>query len=259
MRLPKDVGIALIGDGVMTEAQMKGLEAQGLTVWSDKMYPATWKAVKKRRPDAPYLDMRSLYGTIEGQTAFLVGSGPSLNDCPEKLPGVTIAINRAITRVQADYWAFIDAEAWNLCWNHPNALAAKKIMNAGLNVAKALENEPAYLLEAAGAPLRWKIKEDRPLYWNESTFAPALHLLIRMGASRIVCVGCDFSIDRYFDGFEPRGFEGLKTNAVLYIARERMREMFGPDKPQWYERDVEILDASGGALPLPKVKLSEIH
>jgi len=258
MRLPKDVGTALIADGVMSKAQMKDLEAQGITVWSNKMYPATWKAVKRRRPDAPFLDMRSLYGTLEGKTAFLVGSGPSLNSCPEKLPGVTIAINRAIERVKADYWAFIDAVAWNLCSQHPNAIAAKKLINAGLNVTKALENEPAYLLETAGEPLRWKVKEDRPIYWNESTFSTALHLLVRMGAKRIVCVGCDFSIDRYFDGYEPKGFEGLKTNAVLYVSRARMRDMFGPDKPQWYEREVEILDASDGALPVPKVKLEDV-
>ncbi len=78
-----------------------------------------------------------------------------------------------------------------------------------------------------------------------------------MGAKRIVTVGTDLSVG-YADGFLQPGKDQDWITAQHIGTRERTREMFLKDKAQWYERDVEILDASGGAMPVPQVKLEDV-
>lgn len=244
---------------VLTKASKMHLYQNGaagaeVEVWSDRHQMATYQEIKKRRPDAPYHSMRELYGTEKGKTVFVCGSGPSLTQSPSKLPGTTFAINRAITHVQADYWCFADMEAFRQHGTHENAKAAKTCFGSGLHLF--FPDTPAYLIEAVGTPARYTKEAERPLYWNLSTFSWALHLAVKTGAARVVCVGCDYSLDRYHDGYEPKGYEGLMDKLFL-VSLDRMREMFGPDKAEWFDPSVEILDASGGNLPVRKTRLED--
>ena len=107
---------------------------------------------------------------------------------------------------------------------------------------------PAYAVEVAGDPGRWP-EGNRPLYWNEITLGWCIHLAIRMGAKRIVTIGTDLTTG-YPDGFIQTGRSKDWQLAQHIGCRERTIEMF--------RKDVEILDASGGAMPCPKVKLEDV-
>lgn len=241
--------------GVKHSALVERMLANGAELQSNEFISATYEAVKLRHPNTPHHSMRELYGTLAGQTVFICGSGPSLASGPTKLPGVTFAINRAITYMAADFFCFSDMESWRLYGEHPNAQAAKKCFNAGLHIF--FPDTPGYLIEAHGSPNSFTIHEKRPIYFNLATFTWVLHLAIKAGAKRIICVGTEFSTDKYYDGFQPKGYEGELTNGLLAVSKARMLEMFGPDKGQWFDPSVEILDASGGALLVPKTRLED--
>lgn len=247
----------------MNSPEIRAMAAQGAEVWSDKMMRASYKGIKTLSPDAPFKDMRSLYGKYKGETVFVCGSGPSLKECPSKLPSPTFAINRAIKQVQADYWCFSDFKATVDSGFHENAKKAAWAFAAAMHVE--LRDVPGYLIEANGQPLDHHIEEDRPLYWNGATFSWVLHWAVKTGAKRVVVVGCEFSIAGYFDGTEVLPFREAKTEneralnskIVSETARLRVEDMFGPDKHQWFDPAVEILDASNGFLPVPKTKLED--
>lgn len=255
MHLDDKVTTVLTRSGGKRSALVERMLSNGAELMTSEVISATYEAIKKARPDAPYHSMRELYGTMKGKTVFICGSGPSLATSPTKLPGPTFAINRAITYMAADFWCFSDMEAWRLYGEHENAKAAKKCFGSGMHLF--FPDMPAYLIEALGSPNSYLIEAKRPLYCNLATFSWVLHLAIKAGAKRVVCVGTEFSTDKYYDGFVPKDYEGDKTSALLAISRSRMLEMFGPDKDQWFDPSVEILDASGGALPVPKTKLED--
>lgn len=230
------------------------MKAKGAEVWSNCMMRASYEGIKKLRPDAPYKDMKSMYGRHKGETVFICGAGPSLKDCPSTLPGPVFAINRAIKQVEADYWCFSDVKATRDSGSHPNAKEAEWAFGSAMHVF--FKDTPGYLIEAVGNPLDYKIEERRPLYWNGATFSWVLHWAVKSGAKRIVIVGCEFSLDGYFDGTAILPFSGqLNSRIVSETARCRVDDMFGEDKPQWFDPNVEILDASNGYLPVPKTKL----
>lgn len=235
----------------------QGVKDIGGDVWTNRHMSASFAAIKAQRPDAPYKSMRDLYGKYKGETAFICGAGPSLNAAPAKFPGPTFAINRAIKHVKADYWCFADVAATRESADHENAKNAQWCFGAALHLF--FPNQPAYLIEANGIPNNYKIEEKRPLYWTGATFSWVLHLAIKTGAKRIIMVGCDFSLTRYFDGAVAYGKENdLMSQAVLMVGRVRLDDMFGPDKHHWFDPNVELLDTSpDGYLPLPKVKLED--
>ena len=246
-------------DIILTKAsKMEQYAGHGFEVWSDHIIDASYAGLIRDYGEIPQKGMRDLYGKYKGETVFVCGSGPSLASCPEKLPGPTIAINRAITKVKADYWGFVDMEAWRLYGQHENAKGAAKLFGSGLYIMLK-DVAPAYLIEACGSPNRYERADNRPLYFNCNTFSWVIHLAIKMGAKRIVTIGCEFSLTPYFDGFMPQGYEvDRKQEGLMLIGRDRMLEMFGADMCQWYDPSVELLDASGGALPIPKVKLEDV-
>lgn len=239
----------------MTSPLIQEMKAKGAEVWSDVMMRASYRGVKKLYPDAPFMDMRSLYGKYKGETLFICGSGPSLKACPSTLPGPVFAINRAIKQVKSDYWCFSDVKATRDSGDHENAKAAKWAFGSAMHVF--FKDHPAYLIEACGKPDGYKIEEERPLYWNGATFSWVLAWAVKMQPKRIITVGCEFSLDGYFDGTAVLPTSQMSALIVSQVARLRVDDMFKEDKPQWFDPNVEILDASGGYLPVPKTKLED--
>lgn len=232
------------------------MKANGAEIWNNEMIRASYKGVKARLPNSSFRDMRSLYGKFNGETVFICGAGPSLKDCPEVLPGPTFAINRAIKRVKADYWCFCDMKATRDSGDHPNAKTAIWAFGAALHCF--MPTVSGYLIEACGSPSGFHLEEERPLYWNGATFSWVLHWAIKSGARRIVIVGCEFSLEGYFDGTAILPFSGqLNSRIVSETARLRVDDMFGEDRAQWFDPGVEILDASNGYLPVPKTRLED--
>lgn len=254
MRLQDQVVTVITKPGNKS-ALVAEMKANGAEIWSSQMIRASYEGLKKIRPGNPYKDMRSLYGKYAGQTVFIAGSGPSLLSCPEKLPGPTFAINRAIKHVKADYFCFCDMKATRDSGSHPNAKAAEWAFGSALHVF--MPNTPGYLIEANGNPSNYRVDAVRPLYWNGATFSWVLHWAIRSGAKRVIIVGCEFSLEGYYDGTEVLPNSLQSSRIVSECARIRVDDMFGPDKTEWYDPNVEILDASNGYLPVPKTKLED--
>lgn len=235
--------------------EIRAMQDSGAEVWSNVMIRASYAGVKAARPDAPFLDMRSLYGKYKGQTVFICGAGPSIQNCPEKLPGPTFAINRAIKKVKADHWCFCDMKATRDSGDHPNTKTAVWAFSSAMHIW--LKDVPGHLIEANGSPNDHKIEAQRPLYFNGATFSWVLHWAVKSGAKRIVIMGCEFSLDGYYDGTPILPTSQMSARIVSEIARLRVDDMFGLDKPHWYDPNVEILDASNGYLPVPKTKLED--
>lgn len=230
--------------------------------WQENIWPNTficdvWDETVKRYPGHPWKHMRELYGRHEGETIIITGSGPSIDAALPILQATKhpiMAINRSIKKVPARYLLCHDQDAILELKDHPNAKKAEKIVCVQL--LQYLQGFPCYAIEAAGSPSRWPIQH-RPLYWNEITLGWAIHLGIRMGAKRIVTIGTDLSFG-YADGFVQPGRDKDWLDAQHLGSRERTLEMFLKDKAEWYERPVEILDASGGAMPCQKVRLEDV-
>jgi predicted metallopeptidase len=239
----------------MNSPEIQMMRAQGAEVWSDLHMKATYSGVKTLNPNSNFKNMRDLYGKFKGETVFICGAGPSINGCPSTLPGPTFAINRAIKQVKADYWCFTDIKATFDSGDHPNTKTAIWAFAASMHVT--LKDSTGYLIEADSAPMDHHIEEKRPLYWSGATFSWVLHWAVKSGAKRIVIIGCEFSLDGYFDGTPILPTGPASARVVSETARLRIDEMFGLDKPQWFDPNVEILDASGGYLPVPKTRLEE--
>lgn len=226
-------------------------------IWPNTVRPDDWASIIARNPPQPWTHMSALYGRHAGETIIITGSGPSLTGAVEAL-GKTkhpiMAINRSVKVVPARYLLCHDKDAILELKDHPNAQKAEKIISC--QIMEFVPGLPLYGIEANGTPTRWP-EGKRPLYWNEITLGWAIHLAIRMGAARIVTIGCDLS-SGYVDGFVQAGHDHDWLKAQHLGTRERTLEMFQKDKHLWYERPVEILDASGGLMPCPKVKLGDV-
>lgn len=232
------------------------MKANGAEVWSDVHMRASYKGLKRLFPGNKFKDMRSVYGKHKGETVFVCGAGPSLAGAPSKLPGPTFAINRAITHCEADYWCFSDALPTRLHGDHENAKKAAWAFSSCMHVF--YKDVPGYLIEANGNPNSHKVESDRPLYFNGATFSWTLHWAMKSGAKRIILIGCEFSIGGYFDGSPMLSTGEMSSRVIAEVARIRVDDMFGEDKSQWFDPDVEILDASkDGYLPLPKTRLED--
>lgn len=262
MRLEDQLVTVVTTHAKMNSPLIREMKANGAEVWSNIHMRASYNGVKKLLPNSKFKDMRSLYGKYKDQTVFICGSGPSLSKGPTKFPGPTFAINRAISYVNADYWCFSDAKAARLFADHPNAKASEWAFGSAMHVF--FKDVAAYLIEANGNPMDHHVEAERPLYWNGATFSWVLHWAVKSGAKRIITVGCEFSLEGYFDGTPILPFENRKHDApdlgpriVSETARLRVDDMFGPDKHHWFDPSVEILDASNGYLPVPKTQLEK--
>lgn len=256
MRLEDQIVTVITKHGRPQSALVQQMRAKGAEVWTDIHIRASYEGVKKLYPHSSFKDMKSIYGKHSGQTVFICGAGPSLTSCPTKLPGPTFAINRAIKHVQADYWCFSDAKAVRDSGEHENAKKAEWAFGAAMHVH--FKDASAYLIEASGDA------QGGNLYFNGATFSWVLHWALKSGAKRIVIVGCEFSLGGYFDGARVLPFDNRKKDGpdlgeliVQETARLRIDDMFGEDRPHWFDPNVDILDASNGYLPIPKTRLED--
>jgi len=225
-------------------------------VWPNLIRIDSWERVNSRHPGNPWKHMSDLYGKHEGETVLITGSGPSLKDCPVRPPVTTLAINRSIRRIQADYWLSHDADCYLDAKDHPHAQAAKKVFSISMH--ETLKGVPCTMIESNWRPERWKDPKTRPLYWNETTLGWAITLAMRMGAKRIVTIGTDLSSAGYWDGYLQPGKDKAWLSSQHYGVASRMKEMLSDDeRPHWMDRPVEIVDSSFGAMPVPKLKLED--
>lgn len=213
---------------------------------------------KAKYPERGYQHQKELYGTKNGQECLILGYGPSRTKYPEiGFKGDVFAINRAVDIApDAAYWC---AHEQNVINSHSKfRKAGSTLITQGVNVryTDLYENTKHFnvvLIEAEPNPLRWK-EGERPLYWNETTFGWALHLAIRMGYSRIYTLGIDCT-QGYGHGVHNPFMDDEELHRQHQGVKERTIDMFNDpeEKAKWYEREVEILDLSGGNLPVPKV------
>jgi hypothetical protein len=258
MLSPKDQIVTVITrHGAKKSQLVQDMEAAGAEVWTNLMIRASYEGLKKALPNNPWKDMRSLYGKKRGETLFICGSGPSLADCPEKLPGTTFAINRAIHKIKADYFCFCDVKATRDAAGQPNLKTAEWAFGSAMHVF--FKNQPGYLIEANGTPSSYLDEKVRPLYWNGATFSWVLSWAVKMKPKRIVFVGCDYTLGGYYDGTPIGASTQLGAQVISEIARLRVDDMFGPDKAEWFDPDVELIDTSlDGYLPVKKMKLEDV-
>lgn len=219
----------------------------------------SWDAVSARNPGHPWRHMSELYGKAKTKVALICGSGESLKELPETLPAhvTTFAVNRAILRVKADYFACHDTDAWKTYRDHPNVKSAEKLIC--VQVYTDLKDTPCTLIEVAGEPMRWRKPERRPLYWAESTTGWVIHLAIRMGFEKILLIGMDYPGGGMYDGFVQDGKTRDWQIGQHFGVMERLLGMFSDsEKPQWYERPVEIIDTTPrGYLPVATLPIVE--
>lgn len=238
-----------------TLARLAGVETYHDNIVSDVVRVDCWKAVTRRVPNQPWKHMKELYGTLQGKTAFLCGSGPSLKEMPEKANHPVFAVNRSIRHIKADYWCLTDLDAYESSKDHPHAKAAMLVCN--IQLYEKLNGVPCYMIENAGDPWRWK-EGERPLYYNETTTGWAIHLAMRMGVDRLVMIGNDGPGGGMFDGHIQDGRDRNWQLDQHYGVMERMLQMFHPDeREKWNDRPMEIIDASGGYLPVKKGRLRD--
>ncbi len=218
----------------------------------------SWYSVSKREPGNPWKHMTELYGKHEGKTILVTGSGPTVKQLKTRIlpkDWVVMSANRSVmVPDRVDYWCASDPTALEQVNPSPKV---NRVLS--IQLYSWMKGKPFYAVEMNGQPLRWRKPETRPLYWNETTLGWMLHLAIRMGAARIITIGTELSYDGQYDGYVQRQCSRDWQIAQHGGVRDRMLEMFKPEeKLQWYERPVEMLDASNGALPIPKVRLEDV-
>ena len=189
----------------------------------------------------------SIYGSRMGDTAFVVGAGPSIHKAESQLkevpPGsLVIAINAAITRVPANYWMFIDAESFFKFREHENATKA-----APLGVDRFWKLYPPEVLIWQRAYEPSDFREGRLIH-RATSLLPALHMAVWLGAKRIVTVGCDNRLD-------PEVHNTPERQEVYKFLFQRINRSLVLDLGYWLPSWVTIADASDGELMLPKTKL----
>lgn len=209
---------------------------------------------------------RQLYGKHVRELCFIICPGPSVKKAEKYLAephphSFRIAINSAITKVKAEYWFFIDALAYRLYKDHPNAKAAIKI---GVeNWAEHYEPD-VYLWEPAK-----KLPEDvqnLKILHRGCSLIGAMGMAMLMGSPRIVTVGSDNSFSEEYmrskleevrkeEGREDETYEKVKDYYTCLKVRvnRALNEL-----PFWCPDWVTLRDASGIESELP-LKATSIH
>ena len=216
----------------------------------------SWQAVTRREPNQPWEHMSTLYGKYRGQSALILGCGPSIKslDPERKLKSIVFAMNRSILwKRNADYWCVTDEDVIKTVpWD------GRVRILANIQLYPYLLGRPAVMVEYDHEPMRWRNPDKRPLYWAESTLSWTLHLCIRMGFAKLYFLGNELSTDPHWDGYVANDEADYKDQHMGVMAR--IIEMFGPHRSQWDERsgEYQLWDASGGHLPVPKCSVKDI-
>jgi|SRR5579872_233490 len=202
-------------------------------------------------------DAKDLYGSEYGSVGFVIGSGPSLAYAKKMLSvphkhTFTIAVNRAITEVPADYFLWIDQVAYENWGKHPYALSAKKL---GVEKFKDAYRDDVYVWERVIGNTQKGLEEGNLVHRNTSLIA-AISMAFRLGAVRIVTVGCENFI-------EPEEMEKMTPENRDYMISTfcRVSEAL-VNRKHWLHPKVMLVDASKtgtewGKLNLPKTTIGD--
>ena len=218
---------------------------------------------------------RALYETQKGSLAFIIGRGPSIKNAArhfwegKKYPHViTIALNKAIEEVPADYWFWMDLDAYQASKDHPNAKAAIK---CGVDRWTDSYDPDVYVWERAGAPgvvglkgrskFQQDIFEDGKLAWNGVSAIGAASLAWHLGCYRMVFIGCE---NKDTDGYiERRQKEDPSRNwkSIYSFTFARVAEAI-KNRAYWMHPKIMMSDASHtgtewGDLQLPKTTIGQ--
>jgi len=216
---------------------------------------------------------KGLYGTQKGSLCFIIGRGPSLKNAVrhfgsgQKYPHVfTIAINKAIEEVPADYWFWMDLDAYQGSKDHPNA---KNAIKCGVD-RWASEYEPdVYTWERAGAPgvighkgrsqFAKDVFEDGKLAWNGVSAIGSASLAWHLGCFRMVFVGCENKdTNGYIDKREKED-PSRNWREIYGFTFARVAEAL-KNRAYWMHPKIMMADASHtgveyGDLALPKTTI----
>ena len=202
---------------------------------------------------------RSTYGTESGPV-IVMGMGPSRLELKgRKVKYPIMAINRAILDFpEAKYWCAQDRESIQDC----------------LPKLKELGATPALVTYACHFRTDWWKNADwlkkifieifpdprrharRPLYWNQTTVGWTWDLAIRMGFSKIYCIGIGTSTRSYVNPHYSHEYMDAQHACV----RDRLVEMFLPSQiGGWNEKGVPLVDlAFDGYLPIEKGSVNDV-
>lgn len=189
---------------------------------------------------------KELYGSRMGETAFVIGTGPSVSKAVKQLqdpvPGsFRLAINKAIESVPAEYWLFIDPESYFKSRQTQNA---KGTTSLGVDRFWKMFPPEVHIWQRAYNPPDF---QEGRLIHRACSLLPALHMAVWLGATRVVTVGCD---NRVKDDARLVGSE----EQYQYLFR-RINKSLMNDLGYWLPSWVTLADASDGDLALPKTKL----
>lgn len=202
-------------------------------------------------------EVKDLYGSEYGSVGFVIGSGPSLAYAKKMLSvphkhTFTIAVNRAITEVPADYWLWIDQVAYTNWKDHPNAKSAKKV---GVDKWADAYDKDVYTWERVIGDTKEGLEKGNLVHRNTSVIA-AISLAFRLGAVRIVTVGCE-------NFMTPEELAKLSEQDRNFMISTfcRVSEAL-VNRKHWLHPKVMLADASKtgtewGKLNLPKTALGD--
>lgn len=192
---------------------------------------------------------------MDKEAWIVVGSGRSLLDLPSRKSiwsrYITIACNRAIEAVPADYWAWVDRVHYERSKWHPHAASAKQVYPSVSGLE--LSGQGAFRYEIA----RRLPCGDSELYLYGGTLTVALHFALRQGAERVIFLACDAwspGQDRYhlWDGKALSEADLAAHQAHLEATAQGVRDL-GLAYP-----GVQFFDGTSGPrhLNLPRVRLT---
>lgn len=198
--------------------------------------------------------VKELFDSRNGELCFIVGLGPSVKNAEkhlkEKHPhSFTIALNRSIEHFPADYWFWMDLEAYNASKDHPNAKAAKRV---GVNVWEKDYDEDTYIWERAGNPDKMgveghrdfaqDIKDGKFAYSGVSAIGAA-SLAWRLGAFRIVFVGCENTMNEEYVKARELADPSKNWRSIYTFTFARISEAL-KHRSVWMHPKVMMVDAS---------------
>lgn len=212
-----------------------------------------------------------LYGSRKCEIAFIVGMGPSIQNAEKHLAerhnhAFTIALNRAIERVPADYWLWMDKDAYLTSKDHKNAKAA---IRCGVDKWKDDYDPDTYVWERAGNPdksgpeghrdFASDVFEKGKLAWNGVSAIAAASLAWHLGAYRIVFVGCENRVDPAYVAQRTKEDPSKNWSSIYTFTFARVAEALVHRKA-WMHPRVMMVDASHtgitwGNLPLKKTTI----
>lgn len=139
---------------------------------------------------------KDLYGSRHGQLAVIIGCGPSIAHAQRHAtlphPNVfRIALNAAIRKIPAEYWFWIDGDAYEGHRGHPNAVDATRV---GVEHFSALYDPDVWVWERCRSDLMGDLKKGN-LVHRATSLIGAISFSMRLGAVGAVLVGCDNRID----------------------------------------------------------------